>query len=80
MSCPKARPIKKADKDISTVAMLTLKSLAILGKAERYMSIDIGSKAVSVPSKTIELDFSKKEVALLFIIVSVINNCFFKLS
>jgi hypothetical protein len=40
------------------------------------MSIDIGSKAVSVPSKTIELDFSKKDVALLFIIVSVINNCF----
>ncbi len=54
MSWPSAKPIKNEERESSTWAELAERSLPILEKEGKYMSIDRGSKAVSDPSRMVK--------------------------
>src|SRR5690554_3186122 len=62
--CPSARPMKKTASVACTAPALAPRSLAIAGKAGRYMSMERGAKAISDPRITMKCTRTPEEVEL----------------
>jgi hypothetical protein len=59
---PTANPARNVTMVICTAAAEVWKTFSITGMAGRYMSIDSGAKACSIPSRTSNSKWRKREI------------------